>query len=442
MNNTVKLKIPNICISEVKYIFDILLNKFLGVDVVYETLDDGTRGCFKILYNSKSIEISNNFFTTANLYSKDRLPQSVYKDNVHIDNNVYPIVSLFGRINVSTEEDRIILECDIVSTAFFMLTRWEERVIEDRDAHNRFPSKSSMAFRNNFLDRPIVNEIVDLLWALLTSIGYKGRRKIFDYKVVPTHDVDRPYFWISKRKSVKSIVGRIKSKNLKDSWLLSKSFLDRKDPFDTHDDLMNRSEKEGVLSHFFFMTGGNSRYDNFYDIHHPRVKSLVKSIKDRGHIVGLHPSYNTFDDRSMLLKEKEELERVAEQEIICGRHHYLRMQMPKTLEIWSDIGMKWDSTLSYADNSGFRCGVCYPFPVFSIERRETLNLIERPLIVMEGSVATYENLSPKQAIEKSRKLKNEVKKHNGEFVFLWHNSSTYTSVWNNYSILLNELYSY
>ena len=124
-----------------------------------------------------------------------------------------------------------------------------------------------------------------------------------------------------------------------------------------------------------------------------------------------------------------------------GRQHYLRFSTPRTWQIWNECSMEWDSTMSYADCSGFRCGVCYPFPVFDIENRKQLNLKERPLIVMEGSLVGYEELSLKEAKKKVDILKSEVLKYNGEFVFLYHNSSFFVSKYRNLDIqLLNHLY--
>jgi hypothetical protein len=59
---------------------------------------------------------------------------------------------------------------------------------------------------------------------------------------------------------------------------------------------------------------------------------------------------------------------------------------------------------------------------------------------MEGSLITYQNATCLEAIEKAKRLKNEVKKYNGEFVFLWHNSAFNTTIWKSYIPLLEELY--
>jgi len=34
------------------------------------------------------------------------------------------------------------------------------------------------------------------------------------------------------------------------------------------------------------------------------------------------------------------------------------------LRAWADAGMDYDSTLSYADRPGFRCGTCSEYPAF------------------------------------------------------------------------------
>ncbi len=87
--------------------------------------------------------------------------------------------------------------------------------------------------------------------------------------------------------------------------------------------------------------------------------------------------------------------------------------------------MKWDSTCSYADKEGFRCGICYEFSVFNILTRKKLQLKEKPLIVMECSVIEdiYMGLGySEKAFEVMQDLKQKCFKYNGNFSLLWHNS--------------------
>jgi hypothetical protein len=137
------------------------------------------------------------------------------------------------------------------------------------------------------------------------------------------------------------------------------------------------------------MSGGSSKYDNRYDINEQKSLDLINKIQKRGHLIGIHPSYNAYNDLEQLKKEIASLEKVTNQKITEGREHYLRFEVPTTWQIWEDAGLKIDSTCAYADHIGFRCGTGKEFSVFNILLRKKLNLKERPLIVMDGSLFSY-----------------------------------------------------
>jgi hypothetical protein len=79
--------------------------------------------------------------------------------------------------------------------------------------------------------------------------------------------------------------------------------------------------------------------------------------------------------------------------------------------------------MGYAAESGFRCGTSHPFPVFDIHSRETLPLLERPLLIMDVTFRYYLNLSPEASMALCDKIIQQVRKHHGELIFLWHNSN-------------------
>jgi len=60
-----------------------------------------------------------------------------------------------------------------------------------------------------------------------------------------------------------------------------------------------------------------------------------------------------------------------------------------------------------------------------LEQGKELPLIERPLIVMEGSLfgENYMNLSHEEAFAHAKMLKDQCRKYGGDFTLLWHNSS-------------------
>ena len=91
--------------------------------------------------------------------------------------------------------------------------------------------------------------------------------------------------------------------------------------------------------------------------------------------------------------------------------------------------MTWESSMGYAEMAGFRCGIAKAFPTFDCERQQALSVMELPLIAMDVTLAHYQGLKPAQAFEKLQQLGHETRKHGGEMVLLWHNSSWNTYFW-------------
>ncbi len=67
-----------------------------------------------------------------------------------------------------------------------------------------------------------------------------------------------------------------------------------KDPFDTFDWLMDKSEAIGVKSRFYFMSDGVTKYDNRYRVGEPKALKLMKKIKREGTYYRYSPIYNGY----------------------------------------------------------------------------------------------------------------------------------------------------
>ncbi|MCH2159782.1 MAG: polysaccharide deacetylase family protein [Oleiphilaceae bacterium] len=432
-----KVCVPKNNVPERRYIADVLLSDFLGLEYLFESSEEQDDWSI-FLENGNSIVIRDAFFSkhkeSLSYLAQNNIPSDVeFCELPFTPESDLPV--LFGKGELSISHSSITCEVDIFAGAFFMLTRWEEYVNKARDAHDRFPAAESLAFKYGFLERPIVNEYVEFFWTLLTRLGYLGARKERSFTIVPTHDVDSTFFWRDSGFVVKTLAGDIlKRKSLTQFWynfieILKVGLSSAKDRFDTFDELMAISEGADVKSHFFFMSGGNSKYDNAYEIESRKTKRLIKSIKERGHYIGIHPSYNSYLDADMLEKEIARLAFVSEQEIVHGRHHVLRYDVAITPTLWNELNMKWDSTLGYAEHNGFRAGVCYPFSMYDFLRRKKLCLTQKPLVFMEVTDFKYRSLTLAQALNATNNLLSVVKKYNGEFVCLWHNSNIYGVTW-------------
>ena len=79
--------------------------------------------------------------------------------------------------------------------------------------------------------------------------------------------------------------------------------------------------------------------------------------------------------------------------------------------------------MGYASEIGFRASICRPFMFYDLDLDTETKLQLTPFMLMDNTLKDYMKLSPDEAIERSEKLIDEVKKVNGTFVTLWHNHS-------------------
>lgn len=331
---------------------------------------------------------------------------------------------------ITLEENSVHINFDLLGTIFYILTRIEEIKSHVRDEHDRFPASASHALNHNYLHRPVVDEHIEILWRCIQHLWPGAERRQETFRTMVTHDVDAPFEYLFRPtwKMLRSFGSDIlRRRNLRRAFSRAAGWFDvkymgnwQKDPFYTFETIMDISESYGLKSAFYFLT-------EKYDLTHPRVRALINRIHERGHEIGYHGSYSTYLDSGRMEQEvRFFLKTVGRlQDDWGGRQHFLRWRAPVTWRNYTEAGLSYDTTLSYADCAGFRCGTCHPFKPFDIERGETLDLIEYPLTVMECSVLDeqYMNLPLGEAMEHMLKLKDACRKFNGIFVILWHNSS-------------------
>jgi len=194
---------------------------------------------------------------------------------------------------------------------------------------------------------------------------------------------------------------------------------------------MEQCERYFCTCDFYFIADNTtSALDGFYDLEDLEIKKLMGVMYSRGHSIGLHGSYNSYNSDAQAKKEQKKLVNILDSlkidvSSIGLRQHYLRWDILTTPRVWQDANCSFDSTLGFADQAGFRSGVCFEYPLYDLRDRTTLSIREKPLVLMERTVIDdcYMGLGyGDQASNYMIKLKNRCRQFNGEFVFLWHNS--------------------
>lgn len=327
---------------------------------------------------------------------------------------------------VNKSQGRVETNLDIIASSFFMVSRYEEVTINTKDQFGRFPATASLAYKEGFLDRPIVNEYIELLWDWLDGLNLGFKRKkpwgSTDFAVCLTHDMDdiTRYRWVPPLIAIKNA---IVSGDIKRGWWICTDYLKTKarlksDPYhDAFDYIVNLERKYGFASSFYFKADGER-----YSPDAPYLKEIVVQLQNNGFEAGIHPGDNAYNNRDILALEKEKLEEIAGGKISGGRQHYLKWKVPASWREWEAVGLLYDATLGFADHEGFRCGICYPFRPFDLFENRVIDLWEVPLTVMDGTLDSYRGLTPQQSIEILVHLLDTVEKYNGVFVFLWHNT--------------------
>jgi hypothetical protein len=443
---------PSTYTPERKYILGVVLEHYLGLQ--YAAIEHGDNHLSMSLSGDASeqrLVLSDALFQTPpeRWLKAASLPQQPLKcwnlppDVTAGAKSSSPLPVIYGGDPslpgfMTFQAGQLKLDLDVFGSAFFMLSRYEEIAAVERDQHDRFSAKASLAYQEGFIDRPLVDEYVEILrWALHTLWpGLPFRRH--EYRLRLTHDVDKPFAGTaSPTRLIRDLAAdfvRRRSPNLAArrvrSWVSVRTGHREADMNFCFGWIMDQSERLGLQSAFYFITAQTAGpIDGTYSIDDPFMRALLRRIHRRGHEIGLHPSYNAFRDPEQLTIEFGRLRVACEAEGIAqdkwgGRQHYLRWEAPTTWQIWDDIGLSYDTSVGFADYAGFRCGTCRAYPVFDLLRRKRLALLEKPLIVMDGSLftPTYMNLTPEHGAAHIAMLSERCRLLGGEFVLLWHNN--------------------
>lgn len=344
---------------------------------------------------------------------------------------------LFGAPVIWEENGRVFLGADLIASAFFLLTRYEECVRRDvRDRHGRFPGRESLPYRAGFLCRPVVEEYGALLRRLLRRTGRDVPEPSPGFRHVwLTHDVDQIWTWDNFYWAMRSAARRILTgKPEKLRPLLSVWNYKKHDPVYTFPWLMEQDGAawatlgaERCTTVYFLMgTVEKTERDKGYMANRTRTADLVHYLNETNCKTGYHVSYAASLDMG---KVRGEIARVGEMTggpVVLSRNHYLASREPEDQYALLDAGITDDFTMGYADEAGFRLGTCRPVRWIDPIKRELTDLTLHPMTVMECTLdgKGYMDIQDEEeAFAVVRGLLKEIHTHGGEAVLLWHNPS-------------------
>lgn len=296
-------------------------------------------------------------------------------------------ISLFKGIeecSVKKDERQIPLPWDIIASAFYLLTGYEDYVISERDEHGRLLHDSCIASRFGFEERPLVDEYRYFLSALLGLPQVEGIGPGF----ILTVDVDHLTIFRNKKQILRSIAADV---------------LKRKNPLlalrRIYYEMGNKEEQDiagifalatfgreySIPTMFNFMAAEPGFLDSGYDINAPDAKDIVSMLRDMGCTIGFHPGYGAGENRDAWMRELNRLRNAVGEPIVGGRQHYLRSSYPSTWRLYADSGLALGSNMAFSESAGFRAGTAGVFQTWDILQRKELNHAEQPLVFMDDT---------------------------------------------------------
>jgi peptidoglycan/xylan/chitin deacetylase (PgdA/CDA1 family) len=237
-----------------------------------------------------------------------------------------------------------------------------------------------------------------------------------EFALCLTHDVDRPY------KTYQSIYYALKERDPAHLAALRPGV----NPYWQFESLMALEDELGVRSAFYFLNERGLAERSLrdwlrprywlehlgrYDIETPRLAGIIEALDADGWEVGLHGSYDSYDDRERLQDEKSKIERVVGHDVRGGRQHFLN-RAPETWDHHRAIGLNYDSSLGSSTEYGFRHGYD-PIHPFNDE------FVVFPLTVMEVALVNGTE-SIEAAWAECERLLAEAAANDAVMTVLWH----------------------
>ena len=318
-----------------------------------------------------------------------------------------------------------LLPFDVFAASFFLVSRYEEYLSQERDQYGRFRAESTWMFKNGMLQKPLVNIWVKSLGIKLKSIYPDLPVKQPKFTFIPTYDIDAA--WAYKHKGIYRTVGgflkdlaagdmeRIKERH---QVLRGK----RKDPFDSFDFQFELQKTFKLKPIYFILCGEYDTNDKNISIRKPSFQALIKRLGDYAD-VGIHPSFSSYLDIEKMQREIDNLSEVLHRPLTKSRQHFLRMNLPRSYQKLIELDISDDYTMGFASQVGFRAGIADTFRFYDLENDMVTNLRVHPFAIMDGTMRDYLNLDVEASLRLAKQLVDEVKAVGGTFIYLTHNET-------------------
>ena len=223
---------------------------------------------------------------------------------------------------------------DLFAAVFYLLSRYEEYLPHEKDRYERYAHENAIAFREGFLQLPLVNIWLEDFRDLLSEKNDQFSPLNTKFSFVPTYDIDMA--WSYRNKGFERNAGAVLKLFLTGKWqgifqsvfqCYEKKGRIRLMPMSGWMNLHHQYKLSPV--YFFLVARQKGKYDRNIDVENKEFRQLVQTIAAE-YEIGLHPSWASGDTPSLLSKEKTWLEKLVKHRVNASRQHYIRFDLPAT----------------------------------------------------------------------------------------------------------------
>ena len=402
--------------KRLEYIANIVFNRVLNLD--FEITPDKevfrNSGCPKFSYSPDNLFPDSPFLSAHSL---------LFETNIHkINIDIFEVNDFKAFFRSG---DNSFLPFDVLAASFYLIVRYEEYLPFKADRFGRFDATESIAFKEGFLEIPIVNIWIEMLGNELSKLFPELKTNGSHFTFISTIDVDNAWAHLNKgfARTFLSLFRLLLSANFKGFLKKLKVLIKAEsDPYDNFTFIDETHRKYKIDPIYFVLFSHYGKYDKNPFQRNRKFRKLIEGISGHSKI-GLHPSFHSNRKKAIVNKEKKMLEQLIGKQISISRQHFLIMKMPDTYENLIDLGILTDYSMGYSTHPGFRAGFCFPFQFFNLKTNHETALEVIPFALMDVSFREHQKIMPEIALIQIKNIISSIKKVNGLFVSLWHNET-------------------
>ena len=314
---------------------------------------------------------------------------------------------------------------DIFAATFYLLSRYEEYLPHQKDMYGRYGHENSLAFKEGFLNIPLVNIWIEEFKKELKKKFLSVNIKPSTFNFQPTYDIDEAFAF--KNKGLVKTAGGIARSVVNREWSILNERINvlrkkSQDPYDAYEWMDKLHDKNNLKPiYFFHVANEKGKYDKNISPTFPAVRQLIKHHADK-YPIGIHPSWKSGDEEDLLEEEIKTLETISGRKINFSRQHYIRFDLPQTFRRLVAAGITDDYSMGYGSINGFRASVASSFYWYDLKKDQQTNLLLHPFCFMEANSFFEQKYLPQRAYEEMMHYYNAVKIVNGTLITIWHNS--------------------